>query len=162
MNFSDQSRIWIYLSNRAFNLSEVAAINNRLQQFCIDWTAHGSNLHAKGEVIKNHFILLMVDESKAGASGCSIDKSVHFMQSLEKEFGVELFNRLLFAWMNDGRIVVSQLGDLQKLADDGVLQSDTMVFDTLLTVKKEFDERFEIPLHKSWMMKKLKRTEPAL
>ena len=155
MYFSDQSRIWIYLSNRAFTDAEVSELNHHLQQFCIQWTAHGSNLKAKSEVLHHRFIILMVDETAAGASGCSIDKSVHFIQQIEKEFNVQLFNRMLFAWKEGEEVHVSNLNDLQKLVEDGMINSETVVFDTVVASKKDFDERFQITLGRSWMMKRI-------
>src|SRR5438552_12213863 len=152
MQFSPDSRFWIYLSNRAFSDAEVSQLNQQLQQFCIQWTAHGSNLKAHGEVLHHRFIILMVDETAAGASGCSIDKSVHFIQQVEKGFNVQLFNRMLFAWKAGEEIHVSNLNDLQKLFDEGSVNSDTIVFDTVIATKKDFDERFQTTLAKSWMM----------
>src|SRR5215470_11160597 len=98
MNFSSQSRVWLHLSSREFTNSEVNEINDLLKQFCIQWTAHGANLYAQGEVLHQRFIVLMADETHAGASGCSIDKSVHFIQELEKRFNTQLFNRMLIAY----------------------------------------------------------------
>ncbi|MCY7409014.1 MAG: hypothetical protein LH473_01980 [Chitinophagales bacterium] len=73
MNFSPDSRTWIYLSKKEFSNEEVVELNSLLSVFCKDWAAHGNNLKAKGEVLYNRFIVLMVDETQAGASGCSID-----------------------------------------------------------------------------------------
>ena len=155
MKFSDQSRIWIYLSDRAFNEAEVSTLQQLLGQFCIQWTAHGTNLKARGEVLHHRFIVLMVDETAAGASGCSIDKSVHFIQEVEKEFEVQLFNRMIFAWKDEQEIHVSSLSDLQKLFDHENINTNTIVFNTLVTSKKDFDKRFQIPLGESWMLKRI-------
>lgn len=156
MNFSDQSRVWIYLSNRDFSVSEVPELNQLLQQFCIQWTAHGASLKAYGEVRHHRFIVLMVDETAAGASGCSIDKSIHFIQEIEKEFNVQLFNRMLFARKEGEEIHVSKLDELQKLFDEGIISEQTIVFDTTVTTKKDLDTRFETPLGQSWMMKRIR------
>jgi hypothetical protein len=161
MNFSDQSRVWIYLSNRAFTDNEVLELHQLLQQFCIQWTAHGSNLKAHGEVLHHRFIILMVDETAAGASGCSIDKSIHFIQQIEKEYGVQLFNRMIFAWKAGEEVHLSNLNDLQKLFDERMINRETIVFDTVLTSKKDFDNRFQTILGNSWMMKRIKVHEPV-
>ena len=50
MNFDPSSRLWVYLSNRPFTDVEVSDINLALKHFCKEWTAHGSNLKAFGEV----------------------------------------------------------------------------------------------------------------
>ena len=161
MNLSDQSRIWIYLSSRYFTDAESEQLNQLLQQFCIQWTAHGTNLEAYGEVRHHRFIVLMVDESAAGASGCSIDKSIHFIQEIEKEFDTSLFNRMLFAWKEGEEIQVSKLDDLQQLFDEGVISRLTTVFDTTLPTKKDLDTRFETSLGDSWMMKRIRSTKPV-
>ena len=57
------------------------------------------------EIRYNRFIILIVDESHAGASGCSIDKSVHFMQQLEQEYGINLFDRFNLAYRNGEEIL---------------------------------------------------------
>ena len=158
MDFSNQSRVWIYLSNRDFTEAEVSKLNQQIQQFCIQWTAHGTNLRAFGEVRHHRFIVLMVDETAAGASGCSIDKSIHFVQEIEKEFGVHLFNRMLFAWKEREKIRVSNLEDLQKLFDNGLLTERSTVFNTTVTTKKDLDTHFETTLGQSWMMKRIRTT----
>ena len=90
------ARVWIYQSNRPFSATEITSLQIKVQAFAKHWVSHNNALRAWGEVLQKHFILLMVDESMAGASGCSIDKSVYFMQSLENEYGITLFDRLLF------------------------------------------------------------------
>lgn len=159
MNLSDQSRVWIYLSKRSFTDTEVAVLNQLLQQFCIQWTAHGANLEAYGEVRHHHFIVLMVDETAAGASGCSIDKSIRFVQEIEKEFGVELFNRMLFAWKEGEEIQVLTLDELQKLFDEGLITEGSTVFNTTVTTKKDLDTHFETTLGESWMMNRIRTTK---
>ena len=65
MNLSDQSRIWIYLSSRNFTDAEVAELNQLIRQFCIQWTAHGANLRAHGEVRHHRFIVLALPAEHA-------------------------------------------------------------------------------------------------
>src|SRR5450432_1406118 len=102
----DSSRIWIYVSDRKFAASEISELNNLLAIFCREWTSHGSQLAAEGEILHNQIIVLMADETKAGASGCSIDQSVHFIQSLEQKFSVHLFNRMLVPVLYDNELHV--------------------------------------------------------
>src|SRR3954466_10284215 len=88
------SRIWIYQSNRTFSGQEISVIEERAKQFLETWTAHDNALRASFEIRYNHFLLIMIDKNYAQASGCSIDKSVHFIQSLEKEFNITLMDRM--------------------------------------------------------------------
>lgn len=146
------------MSDRAFSEVETNDISIAVKHFCKDWSAHGNNLKASGEIRYNRFILLMVDETAAGASGCSIDKSVHFIQAIEKEYNVHLFNRLLVAWKTQTLVQVAPLQELQQLFDDGVIDDETLIFNNTITSKKELDEAWMIPLKESWMYSRIKST----
>src|SRR6187401_1503982 len=91
------SRIWIYQANRELTEGEINQVNETTCEFVESWTAHDKDLMASFEIRYNRFLILMVDEKSAGASGCSIDKSVHFVKSLEKKFNIDFFDRMKFA-----------------------------------------------------------------
>ena len=90
----DSSRIWIYQSNRSFSEVELVEIRAALDQFLSEWTAHGSDLNAGYEIPYNRFIVIALDQSIAGATGCSIDASVRFIQSLEQKYTVDLLDKM--------------------------------------------------------------------
>lgn len=145
------------MSSRPFTDLETTEIEIAVNHFAKAWTAHGSNLKASGEVRFNRFIILMVDESHAGASGCSIDKSVHFIKSLEQQFDVEFFNRLLFAWKERDKIHVSTLSAFPALYNNHEITDETIVFDNNVTTKKQFEERWLVMLRDSWMFPRLRK-----
>src|ERR1044071_6201503 len=124
------SRIWIYQANRALNEDETGIINEKTKAFLEGWTAHDKMLKASFEVRYNRFLILMIDEATAGASGCSIDKSVHFIQSLESLLDKKLsfFDRTLFAFKENGIIKALSKNDFEKSLAAGELNDQTIVF----------------------------------
>ncbi len=74
----EESRVWIYQSDRKFTDEELAEIESGLQQFVEQWAAHGTGLQASFTTRYNRFIILAVNQEAQGATGCSIDASVHF------------------------------------------------------------------------------------
>lgn len=154
-HFNDRSRVWVYLSNRVFSDVESSDISLAIKHFCKEWSAHGTKLKAAGEVRYNRFIILMVDETAAGASGCSIDKSIHFIQALEKEYDVRLFDRLLLAWKDEADVHVAPMQNLQQLFDDGTISPGTIVYNNAVTSKKDLEEKWEIPFSQSWMFARI-------
>src|SRR6202012_214935 len=106
MQFSEQSRVWIYQSDKELYDEQAKQLLNQLNDFTAEWTAHNHQLKAKAEVRYNRFLILIVDERQAGASGCVIDKSVNFMKRLEQQFGINLFDRFNLAY-RDGEKVLS-------------------------------------------------------
>src|ERR1700750_2533713 len=98
MQFSENSRVWIYQSDKKLTDEVTQQVQQRLNAFTAEWTAHNNQLKAKAEIRYNRFFILIVDETQAGASGWSIDKSVNFMKRLEQEFGLNLFDRFNLAY----------------------------------------------------------------
>ena len=84
-NLPEESKIWIYPSNRKFSEQEVAAIETDLKLFLDSWDSHGTGLESSYQIKYNRFILLAVNQEVQTASGCSIDKSVQFIQQLEQK-----------------------------------------------------------------------------
>ena len=149
-NFSADSKVWIYQSERPFTNEEIIYINDATKVFTKQWTAHNLQLKAAGSVIEDRFILLMVDETQAGASGCSIDKSVHFIQQLQDQLNVNLFNRLLISFKNEKGIHTIPLIDLPKALSENNLTSFTPIFNTTVLSKSQFENQWMIPLNESW------------
>ena len=73
----DNSRVWIYQSDRIISNQERPVIENHLTNLCVNWNTHGEPVHSS-YILNDWFICLFVDESKNNASGCSIDSSVNF------------------------------------------------------------------------------------
>jgi hypothetical protein len=153
MEFSDESRVWIYQSNRALTVEEAKNLDMELNLFANQWTAHDQLLRATGQVLLNRFIVLIVDESKTGASGCSIDKSVHFMQVLEKAYNLDLFDRMTFAYKQDGEVKTAKSNEFADLYKAGKINDQTPVFDNLVISLKDLKEKWIKPLSESWHKK---------
>ncbi|MEM9885683.1 MAG: hypothetical protein AAF849_07315 [Bacteroidota bacterium] len=147
---ADNSRVWIYQSDRAFTASELPQVRQYLQQFAQRWVSHNRDLHAYADVFHNQFIVLMVDESHAGASGCSIDASVHFLQQLQAEFGVYLFDRMTFAYQDEAGVKTAKRDEFKTLYQAGKIEDDTLVFDNLVNTKAQFQAAWVKPLKESW------------
>ena len=100
----EHSRVWIYPSNRPFTKEERQTIQNKAEIFLAQWTAHGADLQAAIDMPHNRFIVLGLNEAIQSASGCSLDASVHFIQSLEKELGLSLLDKMNVTYRNKNTI----------------------------------------------------------
>jgi hypothetical protein len=147
---SENSRIWIYQSDRELNSEEQAAFGKDLQQFINEWTAHSKDLSGSYKILHNRFIVVIVDESNASASGCSIDKCVKFMIKEEERFKIRLMDRLLLAFMDDKKVSVLRKDQFEKLLQQGELNENTIVFNNLIDKKSQLDTEWMVPLKDSW------------
>ena len=144
------SRVWVYQSNRPFDGDEVEKINHQLSQFVDKWVSHNRALKAYGGIYHNQFIVLMVDESQAGASGCSIDSSVHFIKSLEAHFQVDFFDRMNFAYLENGVVKTAPRPEFSDLFHASKIGDNTLVFNNLVKDKAEFEASWIVALKDSW------------
>lgn len=144
------ARVWIYQANRPFGEADLPQIKKYVNEFAQSWTSHNRQLMAYGDVLHHRFVVLMVDESAAGASGCSIDSSVHFMKKLGEAYGVDLFDRMTFSWMENGEAKSAKSEEFAQLYASGKITDETLVFDNLVKTKGEFDEKWLKPLNESW------------
>ncbi|MBE7638820.1 ABC transporter ATPase [Salegentibacter sp. BLCTC] len=149
-NLTDSSRVWIYQANRSFTNEELEEIQSRLDQFVTQWTAHGAELKA-GYLIKyKRFIVLALDQQINAASGCSIDASVHFIQQLEKDYNVDLLDKMNVSYKQGEFVAYKSLSDFRKMAKQKAVSPKTIVFNNLVNNKAEFLSDWEVPAAESW------------
>lgn len=144
------TRVWIYQSDTPFAEEDVQQVKSYIDQFARSWVSHNQQLRAYGDLLHDRFVLLMVDESQAGASGCSIDKSVAFLKALQAEYGVDLFDRMRFSYLADQEVQTVSRDEFVRLYEEGLIDDETLVFDTLVNTKEDFAEKWIKPLGKSW------------
>ncbi|WCL82234.1 hypothetical protein PPO43_03845 [Saprospira sp. CCB-QB6] len=149
--FPPHSRVWIYQGQRPFTQEEQSEWNPKLQAFANSWLSHQRQLKAWGGILHNYFVVLMVDEDQADASGCSIDKSVAFMKEMGQATGQDLFERMFFLYRNEaGQIEGLPSTDFAQAFAEGKIKSDSPVFNNLVQTKAELESKWELPLEESW------------
>lgn len=144
------SRIWIYQSERKLSDEEVAKADAVVKEFVEQWAAHSTPLKASYQIRYNRFIILAVDQSHHAASGCSIDASVRVIQNLEKEFAVDLLDKMNVTYKTGDFIAHKSLLDFKKMAKEKAVNGNTIVFNNLVNTIEEYDEFWEIPASESW------------
>lgn len=146
----DDSRVWIYQANRSFSEQELLEIQNDLNAFLENWTAHGKDLKAGFEIKYNRFLVIALDQSGQSATGCSIDASVHFIQQLEKKYNVELLDKMNVSFKQGEFIAYKTLLDFKAMAKQKSISKNTIVFNNLVATKGEYLEHWEVPASESW------------
>lgn len=148
------NKVWIYQGDRLLEENESAAIAADLTAFVSSWTAHGSALAGKATVLENLFVILEVDESQAGVTGCSIDKSVHFLKSLGQKYNIDFFDRMKVSFrLSDGTVQLVNRNKFEELIKSGTVNADTIVFNNIIQNSEELASKWEIPFKDSWHSK---------
>ncbi len=149
-NLPEESRIWIYQSSRKFSDEEITEIENELKSFIEDWAAHGTSLEASFITKYNRFIIIAVNQEVQQATGCSIDKSVEFIQSLEQKYKVDLLDKMNVTYKQGEFITHKSLLDFKRMAKEKAVSAHTIVFNNLVNTIEEWKESWEVPAEDSW------------
>ena len=149
--FNAASKVWIYSSDKPINDSMAKEINEKIALFTTQWTAHDVALKATGTVLYNRFIILCVDESQTNASGCSIDKSVHFIKQIEQGYGIQLFDRLTIYYLENGELASFHFNAISQKVESGEIDQQTKIFDATLTQLCALRDGFIKEAGNSWL-----------
>ena len=115
----EESKIWIYQSNRKFSDEEIQDIEKDLTAFLENWTSHGQHLEASFVTKYNRFIIIAVNQEVQPATGCSIDASVQFIQNLEQKYGVDLLDKMNVTFKMGEHVAFKPLIEFKKLSKEG-------------------------------------------
>lgn len=157
----ESARVWVYPLSREASELEAGTIEKNLLDFCSQWGAHGSALKTSYRLIDNHFLILSVDEQAGGASGCSIDSSVHTLKSLHQKLGIDFFDRSNVPFYINDKIVLYPVSKLKELFASGTLKKETLSFNTLAANKGELERSWVVPAGQTWLARYLPKTALA-
>lgn len=147
---NNESRVWVYQSNRTISKNEITEIELEIKKFLISWTAHGSDLEASFIIKYDRFIIVSLNESFAKASGCSIDSLVRFIQDLEKQYSINLLDKMNVSYRHGEFIAYKPLIEFKKMIKNRSISKKTIVFNNLINNKSEFLNNWEVPIEESW------------
>jgi hypothetical protein len=160
-SLSDNSRVWIYQSDRRLTADEVVRLTAVLRSFCDQWAAHGEPLKTSFRIEHSQFVVICADEDFHLPSGCSIDASVRMLKEFQAQAGVDFFNRTLVAFLINGAVAAVSLQALKQQFTDGTLTGATTAFDNLVPSKGDFLRRWNVPAEKTWLAKYLPKSALA-
>ncbi len=161
-DFSENSHVWIYQSNKIFSDKEAKEINDILQNFIREWKSHGTPVKGFAALLFGQFIVFMADEPASGIVGCcSTDTSVRLMKHIEKDFDVDLFDRQMLAFIIDKEVQLIPLSQVNNSLDDATITTNTLYFNNTILTKNELLNNWIIPVKKSWLAKRIARDNQA-
>lgn len=152
-NFNDNSRVWIYQSNRLFTLHEAFQIEDMLKAFVSNWQSHGIPVTGYANLFFGQFIVLIADETQSGVSGCSTDSSVRMIKDIEQMFNVNMFDRLLLGFIVKERVQMIPVAQLSYALENNFIEPGTLYFNNTILNFEQLKENWLVPLKESWLAK---------
>jgi len=158
----DNARTWVFSADKAIKAPASDTLLREVDSFLSQWHAHGSPLTVGRDWKHGRFLTVAVDQSTAGASGCSIDGLFRTLKGLEPKLGASLVTSgLIFFRDENGAIQSVDRDQFTALGAEGRIAPGTRVFDPTVTTLGEWRARFELNAEDSWHAKLLRKKQPA-
>ncbi len=149
-DMSATSRLWIFQSSKIIKGELSSQVNEILVNFLANWAAHGSKVFCGFEIYFERFIVIAVDESKAPATGCSIDGLMAVIREIDQCYELDLLNRLKVAYMAADEIKECDVNAFREMLQAGSVNSETIVFNNVLEYLEQLKNVWQVPVYKSW------------
>ena len=153
VNFEDlpeESKVWIYPSNRKFYPNEISEIEVKLKGFVENWKQKDDNFKASYRFLYNRFLIIVADDENVTLTNTDIDLSVSFILELQKMYNVELLDRMNICFKQGDYIQYKELKDFKKLLKNRAVTGKTIIFDNLIISKTDLENHWEVPIEDSW------------
>lgn len=147
----DDARVWVFAASEALADAQAEQLLRSTDAFLAGWQAHGAPLACAREWRDGRFLCIAVDQSRVGASGCSIDGLFRTLRELEPVLGTSMVAGGQLFWRDDNGVV--QRGTRPQFAAhaaSGAVRADTPVFDVTVTTLGDWHTLFERPAASSW------------
>jgi hypothetical protein len=157
-DFDPKSRVWIYQSSRLFTMGEALQIEPMLEDFAASWKSHGDKVKGHADLLFGQFVVIMADETAYNVSGCSTDSSVRLIKEIENRFRVNMFDRLLLAFVIKDKVQMLPMAQLPHAISQAYVTPETPYFNNLVQTKEELENKWIIPAGQSWLARKFELT----
>ncbi|RSC95656.1 ABC transporter ATPase [Tenacibaculum singaporense] len=154
-SLSEEAKVWVYPSSRKFYPQEIDGLKEKLQDFVDGWKKEDADFKASFELKYNRFIIFSVEEGSA-LTNADIDKQVAFILQLQKEYEVELLDKMNVCFKQGEFIQYKEVKEFKKLLKNKSVSAKTIVFDNLVQTKVELENYWEVPITESWYSRFLK------
>ena len=145
------ARVWVFGAATDLDARASGRLLDAVDGFLDNWHAHGAPLTCSRDWREHRFLAIGVDQSTAGASGCSIDGLFRTLTRLEPELGTKLLGGGRVYYRDAaGHVQSATRPAFGELARSGEVTLETPVFDTALTSAREWRDTFERPVRESW------------
>src|ERR1700681_572981 len=104
-NLPDDARTWVFGANKTLEATASETLLSEVDRFLSQWKEHRSPLTVGRDWKYGRSLTVSVDQSTAGASGCSIDGLFRTLKALEPKLGASLVTSgLVFSHEPDAAI----------------------------------------------------------
>ena len=150
------ARLWVFAASDRVTGEHAARLLAAVDEWLSEWKAHGEPLTCARDWRHDRFLAVGVDQSTAGASGCSVDALFRVLQDLQKSLGTTLVGGgRVFYLDRGGEVRAASRREFAASAAAGDVDAETTVYDTSVTsaavYRASFERRAGDSWHRDWL-----------
>ena len=142
----ESSRVYYYPSSRKFYPDEIPVITSKVEAFCQGL----ADTQISYRLVYDRFVLFFVSENTP-LSIEQNDQLVEFVLDLEKDFGINLLDKVNVCFKQGEFVQRKEIKDFKKLIKSRSVSGRTLILDPMINTKAEFLTNWEVPLSESWL-----------
>ena len=142
----ETSRVYYYPSSRKFYPDEIPVLTSKVEAFCQGL----ADAQISYRLVYDRFVLFFVSENTP-LSIEQNDQLVEFVLDLEKEFGINLLDKVNVCFKQGEFVQRKEIKDFKKLIKSRSVSGRTLILDPMINTKAEFLTNWEVPLSESWL-----------
>ena len=145
------ARLWVFAASDRVTGEHASRLLAAVDEWLSAWKAHGEPLTCARDWRDDRFLAVGVDQSTAGASGCSVDALFRVLQNLQRSLGTTLVGGgRVFYLDRGGDVRTASRDEFAASAAAGDVNADTTVYDTSVTSAAAYRSAFERRAGDSW------------
>ena len=147
----DNAKVWVYQSSLELTDSDLAQIKELGDFFLGQWESHNLPVNGSIDVYDNRFIVISAFSDEDAMCGRAQDSQMRLIKELEAVVEGKLTDRMLVFYQEDDELKSFHFSELEQLLSDNKITSETIVFNSLVATKQEFENSWKVAIKNTWL-----------
>lgn len=147
----DNAKIWVYQSSLELTDSDLAQIKEVGDFFLGQWESHKLPVNGSIDVYDNRFIVISAFSDEDAMCGKAQDSQMRLIKELEEVVEGKLTDRMLVFYKEENQLKSFHFSELGSLLSNNKITSETIVFNSLVATKQEFENSWKEALKNTWL-----------
>ncbi|MFC2127754.1 ABC transporter ATPase [Bacteroidota bacterium] len=145
----EDSKVWIYPSNRKFYPTEIAPLEETITAFLNNWKQGEEAIECHFKLHYNR-ILVITSATNMSLNTNTINLLVAFIINLQESYDVQLLDKMNVCFKQGEHVQYKDLKTFKELIKGRAVTKKTIVFDNMVATKIDFENYWELPASESW------------
>ncbi|PCJ59202.1 MAG: hypothetical protein COA79_10910 [Planctomycetota bacterium] len=146
----DDSKLWIYISNRILTTLEKETLLGKVEPFLERWRSEGTAFKSSYQFLEDQILIVTGYGDDFSLSGCAMDALMKTVTKWGESLGVDFTTIPKFCYRHQDLIIAGSRKDFKAAVEAGEINDETIVLDNTLLTLGEFKTNFEKKVLDCW------------